>query len=75
MKKLIFILLLVFIASCEEYHSFDFNATSNADCMSKCEDYMHTYMCNEAVPAFHETIINGEFQLGLCSCFIRVCYK
>ena len=51
----------------DNYHGFDFNATSNSDCLVKCKNLNSEYSClNEAVPSFTEL---------KCSCYIDGCRR
>jgi len=74
MKKILLLVFILLISGCN-YHAFDFDATSNADCAFKCERLMNNYSCWESAPTYESSFTNGEQIKGECSCYIRNCIK
>ena len=66
--------MLFLLTGCmNNYHSFDFDSTSTSSCAVECEDLMNEYSCWEASPSYNERLVNGKFESGKCSCYIRTC--
>jgi len=65
--------LLVGCAS--NHYAYDFNATSNSDCIYQCEELMFENRCFEASPSYQSSFLNGEQTNGICSCHTRSCLK
>ena len=63
------------LTGCSEYHAYDFNSSSNAECHASCEALMRANKCFEASPSYHASYMNGDLTNGQCSCYVRNCAK
>ena len=75
MKYIIIILVILLTGCMNKYHAFDFNSTSNAECAVACEDLMNNYTCFEGQPTYQSSYTNNVKTSGVCSCYIRMCFK
>ena len=77
MNKIITILLILLTISLTgcNYYSYDFNATSNSDCMFQCTILMKEHHCMTSSPTLENSFLNGQQTTGKCSCFVDNCYE